>query len=141
MDIQTVFKYFVHGLLFSAVFAGLAVSGLDFIFTTVITVLLGLFLYGLINSLITSLLWKIPMKSDYWSFIVQGFILIFAFGGINLLFMLSLYPFLNNWITIVVVFLVQCIPYGIVAKQIAIRWEEEGETTEEVKRKWRGKNL
>jgi len=120
-----VLKYFVHGLLFSAVFAGLAVSGLDFIFRIAITVFLGFFLFGFINSLITNRLWKIPMKSDYWSFFAQGFILFWLLAVINLFFLLLSYPFINNWLTIVVVFLVQCIPYGFACKFIAERYEED----------------
>jgi uncharacterized membrane protein len=122
---MAVFKYFVHGLLFSAVYLGIAVSGLDFIFKIGITAILGFFIFGFINSLITRYLWKISMKSDYWSFLEQGFILIWPLAMINLLFILPLYPFLNNWLTIVVVSLVQCMPYGFVCKYIAGRYEEE----------------
>jgi hypothetical protein len=122
---MTALKYFVHGLLFSAVYIGLGVSGLDFIFKIGMTAIVGFVLFGFINSLITSRLWKIPMKSDYWSFLVHGFILIWPLALINLLFVLPLYPFLNNWLTIVVVFLVQCIPYGFVCKYIGERYEED----------------
>jgi uncharacterized membrane protein len=125
-------KYFEHGLLFSTVYLLIGVTGLDFMFKIGIMAILGFFMFGFINSLINRYLWKISMKSDYWSFITQGFILIWPLAIINLLFILASYPFLNNWITIVVVYLVQCIPYGFVCKYIADRYEEEDEETVDV---------
>ena len=122
--IVRLFKYFIHGLLFSLVFVTLSISGLSVFFYTGITIIAGLIFYGFINSLITSRLWKIPMKSDYWSFFEHGFILIWPLAGINLFLALIFYPILNIWTTILMFFL-QCFPRGFVCKLIAQRYEED----------------
>lgn len=123
------FKYFVHGVLFSAVYIVIGISGLHVImFATVMTAIFGFVTFGFINSLINRYLWKIPMKSDYWSFLEQGFILIWPLGIINFFFLLLSYPFLYNWLAVVLVSLVQCMPYGFVCKYVADRYEEGEET-------------
>jgi hypothetical protein len=125
-------KYFAHGLLFSAVYFGIGITGLDFVFRTAMTAALGFFMFGLINSVITRYLWGIPMKSDYWSILEQGLILIWPLGIINLVFILFSYPYLDNWLTLVLVSLVQCMPYGFVCKYIAGRYEDEDDEEETV---------
>jgi|YelNatPaOPRAMG01_1025707.scaffolds.fasta_scaffold03275_14 hypothetical protein len=128
-------KYFLHGILFSILFLGLAffwaliLAALVAIglFIGLIIGLLVLFLIiGGLNVALTDFVWQIPIKSDWKSLLAHGFVLFMALLVVSVPSIIIRLA-IPSIVTTIVLFIVYCFIDGFVAKNIAGYWEEEDE--------------
>jgi len=126
-------KYFLHGILFSAIFLVLAfLWAVLLVVLALIGSLIGLaigfvvlfFLIGGLNSLLANFIWSIPTVKDWKGLLAHGFVLFIS------LFMVHVPSILVNflmpsWAIIVVLFIVYAFIDGLVGKKVAGWWVKE----------------
>jgi hypothetical protein len=117
-------KYFLHGILFSGIFLAMAfIWAIIFVvliaFGSFIGLILGFivffFIISGINVFLADLIWSIPVKSDWKSLLVHGFVLFI------LLIIVSIPSLVVNLIvpsliTTIILFIIYCFIDGFVAK-------------------------
>ena len=124
---QILAKYFVHGILFSAMFL-VTVFVWAFIFVLLVIggafigLILGFivlfYIIGEINAFLADLIWDIPVTTDWKSLLLHGFALFFV------LTIAQIPSFLVNFImpslaTTIVLFIVYCFIDGFIAKKLS----------------------
>jgi len=126
------FKYFLHGILFSGFFlvlgivwavilAVLIVVGL--FIGLIIGIIVLLFIIGGLNVILTTAIWHISVKSDWKSLLVHGFVLFIVLLLVNSpSFIIKIIA--PDWIISIVVFLIYCFIDGFASKKVASYWEE-----------------
>jgi len=125
--LQILAKYFVHGILFSAMFL-VTVFVWAFIFVLLVIggafigLILGLialfYIMGEINAFLADLIWDIPVTTDWKSLLLHGFALFFV------LTIAQIPSFLVNFImpsfaATIVLFIVYCFIDGFIAKKLS----------------------
>ena len=129
---EKIVKYFVHGLMFSSLLTILQFSG--FLVILQILFIIGWAFFGILNGIIASRLWRIEVKSDWYSLILQGFFVDLAMAMIGFIFLviLAVTGIYSNPYAPIAVFVVQGIPIGFICKKITEYFEEEEEPKIEV---------
>lgn len=127
-----VLRYFAQGFLFSLLFTGLAIAWVFLLaFLLIIGLWIGLiigflillFVIGALNAGLTRWIWHTPVRTDWKSLLVHGFILFIAliiFGIPNIIVLIAV-PSLAMRI---VLFLVYCFIDGFIARVVAEHYEE-----------------
>jgi hypothetical protein len=126
-------KYFVHGILFS-------ILGLVFVFVWawvfVVLVLFGSFLglligflvlflmMGWLNSVITGFVWHIPIKTNWTTVLIHGFVLsiVFVIVHIPSLFLSLGFP---SAVMVILLLIVYAFVDGFIARRIAGIWQRK----------------
>jgi hypothetical protein len=138
-------KYFLHGILFSALSLGLffvlvfVIAGLVLVglwIGLIIGFMLLLLVIGGINVFLMGLLWDISVKADLLSLFLHGLLLTIAFVLASIpVFIVNM--FVPGTVTTVALFIVYCFIDGLVAESVGSIWEEgiedEGEDDVDVR--------
>jgi predicted membrane protein len=128
--------------MFSVVFIGLSVAWvfvlavlmlLGFIIGVIIGFLILLYLIGLLNMVLTDVIWNIETKDDWKSLFSHGFFLFIALVFVQIpAFLINLV--VHNLAITIALFIVYCFIDGYVSKTVAESYKtkehEPGETTE-----------
>jgi len=128
-------KYFLHGISFSGLFLILGIVWafifvvlvvIGFFIGFIIGILLLFFIIGGLNTVLTDLIWGVPIKSDWKSLLAHGFVLFIV------LLIVSIPSLIINFIVpslvaLIFMFIIYCFIDGFIAKSVAGYWQEEYE--------------
>jgi hypothetical protein len=124
---------FVHGFGFSA---ALFVLEIVWVFSTVLLVVVGsiigliiglgllVLMFGYLNAVLASVVWKYSMSTDLWSVFVQGALIVVLLMIIEVPLFLVLYPFATSVPVFAAKFLADCFVLGLLGQQVAERFTE-----------------
>lgn len=136
--ISLLYKYFIHGILFS-ILSLVLVFGWALIFVTLVFVgfiigfiigLIVLFLVvGWLNVFLTGSIWGITVESNWLILIVHGFVLFVALL-IASIPQILISVLASNLVMDIALFIIYCFINGYIAKNVAGLWKEEDEETE-----------
>lgn len=126
-------KYFAHGILFSIlglvlgfVWAGvfLVLVLFGFIIGLIIGFVIFFLFMGWLNSIVTDIVWHIPIKTNWASVFFHGLVLSIAFIVVHVPSLIVNLA-IPSTITVVLLLIVYAFVDGFIAKHIAGMWEEE----------------
>ena len=152
MNARDLVKYFIHGVVFSALFTILIIAWTFFTLLLVsigglIGLAIGLVIMvvviGFVNGVVTALLW-FPVKSGFWELIGHGLMLLIILVLVNVVVIwVPSLIFPSNLVTTIVTFLVGAIVDGYVGKAIAgwFREERRHGVSDATKAEWLDRNL
>jgi hypothetical protein len=120
-------KYFVHGLAFSLIMLILGIGlafllvllvAIGFIIGLIVGFLILLMVHAGINVFLMDRIWHVPIKTNWWSLLVHGLVLMIV------LFLASIPSLLINFsmpniIVYIITFIIYCPIDGYIAKHIA----------------------
>jgi hypothetical protein len=139
LNLMTIVKYFIHGIVFSLIFA---IVGLFWAFIFGLLTVIGAFIgfiigiallfliIGFINTLIAAFLWDIDSEMGFWRILFHGFVLFFAVLLVNLMVYYAPNMFFPGMATTLIAFIVESFLNGFIGKQVA-KWASKEEHTEE----------
>lgn len=132
-------RYFLHGILFSAIglimlmawaFGLVILTAIGFIIGIIIGFILLFLIIGGINTILTTLIWDVSVKSDWKSLIAHGFVF-------SLLQLIAHIPAIiiqlisSDLVTMAILLIIYSFIDGFLARRVAGLWEEYPKETGE----------
>lgn len=126
-------KYFIHGIAFSLLFLALEIVwifssffliSIGSILGLIIGAILLFLIVGVVNSVISELVWRFSVRYSTMRIFFHGLILFIILLVVDLVLMVPAWVFVGNPIVTVVKFTVSCFLYGLIGKKVAELWAE-----------------